>query len=184
MSTRSVVAKPYGAGFRGRYIHWDGYPTGVGAELFRIYREVFKCDLKAMLKTLIVDHPAGWSSIFGDWSKGPGFVESLSSDAGHAPSCYCHGDRHEKGNTVTDKNASDVGCEWAYVLFTGKDHHDHMSIRSSFCDPDGKFAGEKMIGAFGCGDPKAVWREIWSFDLTTLALTGEEPNWKAVEEMV
>lgn len=34
MGTRSVIAKPHGDGFMGKYCHWDGYPSGVGAALW------------------------------------------------------------------------------------------------------------------------------------------------------
>ena len=33
MGTRSIVGVPHGDGVRGRYCHWDGYPSGVGAAL-------------------------------------------------------------------------------------------------------------------------------------------------------
>lgn len=31
MSTRSAIARPAGDGWEGRYHHFDGYPSGVGA---------------------------------------------------------------------------------------------------------------------------------------------------------
>jgi hypothetical protein len=33
MGTRSMILKPHGDAWVGRYVHWDGYPTGVGQEL-------------------------------------------------------------------------------------------------------------------------------------------------------
>ena len=71
MSTRGAIAtisKP--EGFKGVYHHWDSYPTGLGATLYRLYNGHFQKDLPAMLKALINDHPAGWSTINDkDWSK-------------------------------------------------------------------------------------------------------------------
>lgn len=69
MSTRSAIARPTADGFAGRYHHWDGYPTGLGATLFQIHTEVFNGDTERMLEVLIDEHPAGWSTINGaDWS--------------------------------------------------------------------------------------------------------------------
>ena len=72
MSTRSVIARKKDQGFAGVYHHWDGYPSGVGATLWRIYREYFDCDTDAMLRVLIDAHPAGWSTINEDWTLPPG----------------------------------------------------------------------------------------------------------------
>lgn len=33
MATRSIIAEPYGDGWRGRYCHWDGYPSAKSQEL-------------------------------------------------------------------------------------------------------------------------------------------------------
>lgn len=75
MSTRSVIARPAGDGFAGRYHHFDGYPTGLGKTLWDLYRDRYAEDLEAMTAELIDAHPAGWSSINGaDWSLEPGFV--------------------------------------------------------------------------------------------------------------
>ena len=67
MSTRSVIARKTGTGFTGVFHHWDGYPSGVGSKLFELYNKFFKCNLDNMLKALIDDAPAGWSTIIGDW---------------------------------------------------------------------------------------------------------------------
>lgn len=40
MSTRSVIARPDGDGFAGRYAHWDGYPTCRGAQLWQTFTEL------------------------------------------------------------------------------------------------------------------------------------------------
>lgn len=77
-----------------------------------------------------------------------------------------------KDGKITQANAGNCGCEWAYVF----DGNGTMEIQSSYCDPKGKFAGEKMIGAFGCGDPKSTWKTVAVVDLD-----GTEPDWKAIE---
>ena len=88
MSTRSVIARPMGDGFNGRYHHWDGYPSGLGAELYWLaqpndYRAMaglpptpWNGDIEAMLKVLLDDHPAGWSTLERkDFRFAPGYNE-------------------------------------------------------------------------------------------------------------
>lgn len=73
MSTRGAIARVTGDGFQGVYHHWDSYPSGLGATLFHLYNGHFDRDLEKMLKVLIDDHPAGWSTINGknfDYSAG------------------------------------------------------------------------------------------------------------------
>lgn len=77
MSTRAVIARrnQEGAGFEGRYHHWDGYPKGLGATLWELYHGHFRKDLGTMLQVLLDDHPAGWSTINNaDWNLVPGYV--------------------------------------------------------------------------------------------------------------
>ena len=45
-----------------------------------------------------------------------------------------------------------------------------MVILSSYCKN-----GDKMIGAFGCGDPNAIWKPIAEIDLD-----GKEPDWEKI----
>jgi len=142
MSTRGCIARLRGRtplAFKGVYHHWDSYPSGLGQTLFRLRNQGFKGDTAALLKALIDEHPAGWSTVVG-------------SDQ---PQCYCHDDRHEAGFAVTHKNAAQSGIEYAY-LFRGA----QMVIAGSFCG-----SGNKMIGMFGCGDPDAVWSVIAEINL-------------------
>ena len=130
MSTRGAIVKITSIGedgtlkFKGRYHHNDGYPKGLGASLFELYQET-KGDLTWILRTLIDDHPAGWSEIVGaDFGLPPGFTETkhMKRDKRTGsiiipknPACYCHGDRHEKEWTITDRDVPwDV--EWVYAL--------------------------------------------------------------------
>ena len=59
MSTRSVVAVQAGDGWRGRYVHSDGYPSGVGVTLLKL---VERDGLEQVIKTLTQDH-YGWSHL-------------------------------------------------------------------------------------------------------------------------
>jgi hypothetical protein len=84
-----------------------------------------------------------------------------------APACYCHGDREEAPWQVTEANAAASGIEWVYAFSEGL-----MHILSSFTP-----TGEKMIGMFGQGDPRAGWRTVAVIDLDE-----EEPDWQYIEE--
>ena len=59
MSTRSVVARPTVDSWEGRYIHFDGYPTGVGFELWCIVKN--EGVLKA--REVLINDNSGWSSL-------------------------------------------------------------------------------------------------------------------------
>ena len=180
MSTRASIARLTQVSpvkWAGRYHHWDGYPSGLGATLWELYHGHFNLDLDAMLKVLIDDHPAGWSSLHAaDLDQQPGFAEPLhpTSQSTDQPQCYCHGDRQEEEWLVTDENASGSGCEWAYAFTSAKTTdgtpHNTMLVLSSYT-PDGK-----MIGYFGMGDDQAVWLVIAVVDLN-----GQEPNWEKIE---
>lgn len=170
MSTRAVIARQTGEHtFSGRYHHWDGYPSGLGATLFKLAQPdgPFEGDVPRMLKVLLDEHPAGWSTInAADFSKEPGFRENDCNDGTKGPMCYCHGTRSEKEHVVTEKDASAIGCEWAYVFTEDR----RMLVLSSYC-PD----GVKMIGAFGCGDPEATWQVV-----AEVNLAGAEPEWALI----
>jgi hypothetical protein len=131
MSTCAVIAVPDGDGWRGRYHHHDGYPSGLGAELFALYERTFDRDLSAMTATLIDDHPSGWSSIISirRYVNPPVFSRAEFTGAGWGnspelgPSCYCHGGRAEPAHEVICRCADgdEAGCDpswlvWAYVL--------------------------------------------------------------------
>ena len=100
MSTRACIARmdPTGA-WAGRYHHTDGYPSGLGRQLWRLLRDIFDGNTDRMLRALIDDHPAGWSSLFDRQAR-----------------CYCHGDRHEPAQEI--KSADPVGAfiEWVYAI--------------------------------------------------------------------
>ena len=180
MSTRAALARLTCVSpvkWAGRYHHWDGYPSGLGATLWEMYHGHFNRDLDPMLKVLLDDHPAGWSSLnAADFDQEPGIADSLdsSNQSADQPQCYCHGDRQETEWLVTDENASGSGCEWAYVFTSAKANdgkrHDTMLVLSSYSP------GGKMIGMFGMGDDDAIWPVVGVVDLN-----GEEPNWEQIE---
>lgn len=177
MSTRGCIARKTNNGFKGIYNHWDSYPTALGATLYNLYNGHFKKDLKAMLKYLIDEHPAGWSTINNkDFNLPPGFNEIPKDPKDYDkhfeknnPECYCHGQRKEKAWVVTDKNAAGSGCEYAYVF---DEVENKMFVMSAFHRD-----GNKAIGMFGCGDENAVWEAI-----AVIALNESEPDWEVIQE--
>lgn len=113
MLTRGVIARLTGTlppRFRGRYHYWDSYPSALGQTLWVLYHGHFDRDLDAMLRVLLDDHPAGWSTIVGrDFNMLSGFTELANSKheeedevEGVWPECYCHGDRGEDAWQVTE----------------------------------------------------------------------------------
>ena len=143
MSTRGVIARLVpsedGIKFVGRFHHWDSYPDGLGQSLWAAYRHpFFNRDLQAMLAYLIDQHPAGWSTINGATLGMPAGYDvaqyeapdgrpDFSKPIPHGPQCHCHGSdltRVDGELIVSHENASDIGCEWAYV-FEQKDGHRH-----------------------------------------------------------
>jgi hypothetical protein len=165
-------------GFKGVYHHWDSYPDALGKTLFKLYHGHFKRDLTAMLAFLIDKHPAGWSTINGaDLSLPAGYedISAVTRDDPHGPRCYCHGTRSEEANVVTQNDASEIGCEFVYG-FAMVDGRPLMAIMSSYCNPKGEHAGQKMIGMFGCGDPKAVWKPI-----KIVWLDEPAPDWENID---
>lgn len=114
MGTRSVVAVRYGDSWRGRYVHWDGYPTGVGQALLEIRRNLYPNDLDGMVRALTETH-RGWSSINAEERvELPDYYESDRFEAVHGI-----------GIGYTDSEASEDwieaegdnwGTEWCYIL--------------------------------------------------------------------
>jgi len=114
MATRALIGRltgwnsPYPMG-EGVYHHWDGYPAGLGALLFRLFREEYKGDMERMLKEIVDSHPGGWSYL-------------AERD------CYCHTRGEGTADGFGDLQwASRSGCAWAY-LFTAQDGKPMMVV--------------------------------------------------------
>ena len=67
MGTRSVVAAQFGDEIKGVYVHWDGYPEGVGKALVEI---VARDGREKAVETLL-GTPGGWSNIDATWVSDP-----------------------------------------------------------------------------------------------------------------
>ena len=124
MSTRGVIMRASNPVPWGRYHHFDSYPMGLGATLWRLYHEQFGQNLTRMLKTLIDDHPAGWSTLVGrSFDFPPGFWQSPrragdpDKDLYEAsPICYCHGDRAEDEEVILWPDLPESWIDYAYVF--------------------------------------------------------------------
>lgn len=137
MSTRSIIAVPYGDSWRGRYVHSDGYPTHMAPTLTAMVRR------DGLTKTThtLTDSFLGWSSLcsgqpdivgvtpdpHADWGS-PEYTASLFSPEDGQQGFYS-GSRFlnvagfgiayldEPGDWMTPDL---VGwCEWVYVLSPG-----------------------------------------------------------------
>jgi len=172
MSTRAAIGRTHGDGFLGVYHHWDGYPTGLGAALWELQRSQFGGDLAQMLRVLIDEHPAGWSTINGaDFSLQPGFAEGPVDD--RRPQCYCHGHRHEEPQPVTEQD--DLGMEWAYVFDAPA---NTMAMLERVRPTGGHAVG--MFGTLGVGRDTGEREDRWALRWAG-RLDGEEPDWGFLE---
>jgi len=118
MSTRSCIARLTGPNaFKGVYHHWDGYPSALGATLWRLYRTVFDRNLERMLAFLIDEHPAGWSTINdADFSLAPVFSgKRPASTAGKNMPTTSSGQRGRAQAKVSPQSAT---CSWATRMST------------------------------------------------------------------
>ena len=61
MSTNACIAKGTPDNWEGVYVHWDGYPEGLGRDLIANYIAIGS-DLDLLIKESIDNHPTGWSS--------------------------------------------------------------------------------------------------------------------------
>ena len=122
MSTRAVIARATTEGFTGVYHHRDGYPSGLACNLWALYHGHFEGDLQAMCKTLIDDHPTGWSTIHGDWTLEPGFQEMFQG-----PCTVCGKDHWEHYYQYFASNGRDLTRGAAAKMAAGNyqalDHH-------------------------------------------------------------
>jgi hypothetical protein len=113
MGTQCIVAVKDGNRFRGRYVHWDGNPSGVGLFLHEL---LARDGLRAVIQTIVVDHPTGWSALSprsteADSRPGsddrPGFVFVPGYGVAYE-------DVPEQHQWLSPTD--DVDAEWAYVL--------------------------------------------------------------------
>ena len=157
MGTRSVVARPTDDGFKGRYIHWDGYPTGVGASLLAIVQRdgVDKAletltDLNYGWSNLDEEHPAVFSEHGGKTDPGHGDGRFRAVENYGTSYTTVSGQSHPD-EWITD-TSDDWGTEWAYVLYPF-----HMVVLERVWNDGGHMTG--MFGV-GAAEGDGTWRII------------------------
>jgi len=108
MGTSSCIAIPLDNGFKGRYVHWDGYPTAMAASLNAIVRR----DGVELTRTVLIVNHYSWSSVDSDQAeKEPSFPERFAIVPGYGE---CHTDVAANDWILSQDPAGDI--EWAYIL--------------------------------------------------------------------
>lgn len=142
MSTRSIIATPDGKGgfVNGIYMHYDGYPTGMGANVHRLVREQGAKKFLDALDTA----PQGWESIDYEGSRDL-FAEryNMALDAYHE-------DKHERlANDIPVKPFS-----------FSEEHVPSVGVRRTRWLRDGSGGRDEYVGP----DEVPRWRMDWSPD--------------------
>lgn len=202
MSTRSVIARPDGDGWQGRYCHWDGYPTCRGRQLWQTFDQLGT--VEAVRSYAIKEGTPGyWSSflpperlvreqakprkvvcrlcqgtgIRPDWAQvhlpGPGC--NGCRDSGLADnSDRADGFRSDNGEGWITSTGDDMGTEWAYVLAD----HALIVFERRYGRPDEDHG--HGTGMFGMG---ASDTDVGGYWLPVIEARWDEPepNWEAIE---
>jgi hypothetical protein len=112
MATRSIIAKRTEHGWEGRYHHWDGYPTGLGAGLIE---HVHKYGAEFVIQKLIDEEPVGWSTVIERDLTKPPVWEGTGDPNGEAPlSYFARGEQPTPPMRHDDEQVSDA--EYCYVI--------------------------------------------------------------------
>lgn len=109
MGTRSVVGIPYGDAWRGRYVHWDGYP----AHMAPILTDMVRRDGLSKVILTLLESFHGWSSLSAtqvDESGEPDFDSDYFVSVERFGTAYK--DEPDEWHTPDTK----AWTEWAYVL--------------------------------------------------------------------
>lgn len=129
MGTRSVIGvytSEADREWKGRYVHWDGYPSGVGAALHENLHQHFAGVVKELLEVVLAEK-IGWSAIVGKNLKLPPIWAEGSSnwtedDPRHQqPQSYtARGEALESDEDQAEgrwvHSSEDSWCEWAYIF--------------------------------------------------------------------
>lgn len=193
MATRGAIARLTSVlplCWEGRYVHDFSAPTGLGAELWKLYHGPFQRDLDQMLHVLLDEHPAGWNSLLD--------ADFSSSDPTAHGHCYCHRKPQKEPRQVawllTDRNVCGSGMEWIYVFTSAwavtapdgsEGPHRHNTLLILRLSDEGAVAGQHPNArqrtdarhTGGGGDPHAPWRIAGVVDLH-----GMEPDWLGIEQ--
>jgi hypothetical protein len=195
MSTRAVIAKQTPYGWEGIYNHSDGYPTGLGRELWRTVRTVDS--LERFLEDVIDAHPGGWSHFI------PSIPRDLLDDyaaSGYSAEffarhvvreCYCHTARYVErdgscatdsphyrpgapsGRITYDPTADGAGdLEWAYCFGPGS-----LTVFQALPSDVRRIGDGYQVAS---GDVYQLRPHAWQV-IGVYSLRSSEPAWGVVE---
>ena len=168
MSTRSAIAYTYGDGWRGRYVHSDGYPTERGHDVWNYLQDGFQ-----RYRDLIDAHPAGFSWMPGPSEDPHGKVNGLGHGA-----CYASWGRPGETDDPSQDYISEQGqcsdscdplfIEWVYVAdpsgaLTVLAHEETSEGQGHTYDADYTYRH------------RVVWTGRWD---------GAEPDWESIQQAV
>lgn len=132
MGTRSVIAKPTEDGsWRGRYCHWDGYPSHMIPELSRIIAE--KGYDRAV--DVLIHFNAGWSGLTANPVLGEGYKDGRFKTVSNYGIAYTVKSGQASWDDWIGPDDVDSWCEYAYVLHPDRidvwEHTDKWEYKSS-----------------------------------------------------
>jgi hypothetical protein len=146
MSTRSAVAEPAGDGWRGRYHHWDGYPTNKAADLWKIVQR----DGVQMARQVLIHEHRGWSSTDADQQPGEGYLGNARANVvvGYGEA---YSDEEQPDQWETSEEPDSLWIEWVYVLAD-----KGMTVLASAYPQD----GYKHVGFFEWDGQEPDWEAV------------------------
>lgn len=111
MGTRSIVAIKTGdnGSWKGRYVHWDGYPDGVGAAVVAV---IERDGVEKAVKVLTEEH-YGWSSLNATGGESTDSTRFTTVD-GYGVA-YVN-DTEQPDEWITDADFGESWCEYVYVI--------------------------------------------------------------------
>lgn len=132
MSTRSIIAKPTEDGsWRGRYCHWDGYPSHMIPELSRIIAE--KGYDRAV--DILINFNVGWSSLTASPTLGEGYKDGRFKTVSDYGVAYTVKSGQGSWDDWIGPEHVDSWCEYAYVLYPDRidvwEHTDEWAYKST-----------------------------------------------------
>lgn len=150
MGTRSVIARQEGDGFKGRYCHWDGYPSHMVPALWNVVAQTFASDVNAALRVLIEDN-YGWLSIDERASANEPLRVGLNDGRFRQVEGVGIAYTTEQGQSSPDEwithDGGDWGTEYAYAL-----NDVGIAVFDRRWGTPTEDEG-KMVGYFGVGAP-------------------------------
>lgn len=152
MGTRSVVAVPDAEhGWKGRYVHWDGYPSGVGEA---VRRAVMRDGYETAVRTLTVDHTR-WSTLDGRSAEDYEPPSYYPDEIRHFVPGYGVAPDDQASDDWVYADGDDWGTEWAYLLGEGG-----IAVYERRFGQPGDDEGHG-VGMFGLGASDTVAGGYW-----------------------